>query len=81
MQPDRLTLRLTGGIMPDKPDEQARKGYIYDEPGNRVSLYIEPVVLSGIDSLAQAHQRSRSWMANRLLKLQLGQPDEEMIPK
>jgi len=81
MHSARLTLKLTGVIMPDKPDEQPRRGYIYPDPGERVSLYIEPVVLAGIDSLAQAHQRSRSWMANRLLKLQLGQPDEEMIPK
>ena len=51
----------------------------YPPAGEPVTLRLEPGVMAAIDSLARAHGKSRDWMANRLLKQQLGQPDDAML--
>ena len=75
----RNSMRMQMGGVMNHPPTTPRKGYLYPEPGERMSLYIEPAVRAAVESLAQAHGRSWSWMANRLLKQQLGQPDIEML--
>ena len=50
------------------------KGYLYEEGGEKVSLYVEPALLARAGQLAQAHRRSLSFMVNEGLRLGFGFP-------
>lgn len=50
------------------------KGYIYEEGGEKVSLYIEPSLLAKADALAKTNRRTRNFMINEGLRTGYGFP-------
>src|SRR3990172_3018677 len=57
-----------------------RKGVLmYEGETLKTSMYLEAEVLARLDGYAQAQERSRSWMVNRILREKLGMVDEEQV--
>lgn len=63
--------------MPDK------RGYLYEGETEVTSLNIdlERGVVEQLEAFARAQGRSRSWMANRLIRAGLGMVDAEIATK
>lgn len=57
----------------DEPDEVVRD----PNDGVVVSIYLRDAVLRQLDRFAEAQERSRSWMVNKILSEKLGVIDDE----